>query len=67
MSYGNIRIQVMYNYYSLDYMYVIVAIVEAMSLKFDTTQSSVVSVLLMGAMWYNYVTLKYTIDTRCWD
>ena len=37
MSYGNIRIQVMYNYCSLDYMYVIVAIVEAMSLKFDTT------------------------------
>ena len=50
MSYKIIRIQVMYDYCSLDYMCVIVAILEVMSLKYDTTYSRLVSVLLMGAI-----------------
>ena len=59
------RMHVMYHYCLLDYMCVIVAIIESMPLKYDMTQNSFVSVPLMEAMWCNYVTLEYISGTRC--
>ena len=55
---------VMYHYCSLDDMYVIVAIVKSMPLKYDTTSSGFGSIRLMVAMWWNYKQLEYTSGTR---
>ena len=63
----NSRTQVIHNYCLLNYRCIIGAKVEAMSMKYDTTQSSFLGVPLMRAMRCNYVTLKYTNGMRCRD